>query len=286
MANPTPVVPDEPSTITPPGTSAPERSASRTMATAARSLTLPPGFVNSALTQTAADSPAVTRFNRINGVPPTASSTLSNTFTTPSSPTRSLPAVSTPPRDWSSWRAKIDIDYYDERWQRLAARGGNPHGEADLIAAYAPRTVLDAGCGTGRLAIELARRGVEVLGVDVDPDMIAAARAKAPELDWLDADLAELDRSERFDVVALAGNVVPYVPAERRSAAVGACARHLALGGRLVAGFHMQPGWPTTADYDEWCAAAGLQLEDRWATWERAPYQGGDYAVSVHRAAG
>ena len=48
----------------------------------------------------------------------------------------------------------------------------------------------------------------------------------------------------------------------------------------------MQPGWPTVADYDAWCAAAGLELEDRYATWERAPYQGGDYAVSVHRAAG
>jgi SAM-dependent methyltransferase len=194
--------------------------------------------------------------------------------------------VSTPPRDWSSWRAKIDIDTYEERWQRLAARGGNPHGEADLIASYAPRTVLDAGCGTGRLAVELARRGVEVLGVDVDPDMIAAARAKAPELEWLDADLAELDRPERFDVVALAGNVVPYVPADRRPAAVGACARHLVAGGRLVAGFQMQSGWPTTTDYDAWCAAAGLEIEDRWASWERAPYQGGDYAVSVHRAAG
>jgi SAM-dependent methyltransferase len=191
-----------------------------------------------------------------------------------------------PPRDWSSWRAKIDIGTYDERWRRLAARGGNPHGEADLIATYEPRTVLDAGCGTGRLAIELARRGIEVLGVDVDPDMITAARAKAPELEWLEADLAELDQPDRFDVVALAGNVVPYVPADRRPAAVGACARHLAPGGRLVAGFRMQPGWPTVADYDAWCAAAGLELEDRHATWERAPYQGGDYAVSVHRATG
>ena len=194
--------------------------------------------------------------------------------------------MSTPPKDWSSWRARIDVDTYDERWQRLAARGGNPHGEADLVMAYEPRTVLDAGCGTGRLALELARRGIGVLGVDVDPDMIAAARAKAPQLEWLDADLADLDRPERFDVVALAGNVVPYVPADRRVAAVAACARHLEPGGRLIAGFLQQPGWPTPAEYDAWCAAAGLVLEDRFATWERAPYQGGDYAVSVHRSPG
>jgi SAM-dependent methyltransferase len=114
--------------------------------------------------------------------------------------------------------------------------------------------------------------------------MIDAARAKAPDLEWLAVDLAELDRPERFDVVVLAGNVVPYVAAERRATAVAACARHLAAGGRLVAGFQLRPDWPSLADYDSWCTAAGLTGEDRFATWDREPYTGGDYAVSVHRA--
>jgi SAM-dependent methyltransferase len=191
--------------------------------------------------------------------------------------------VSERPVDWTSWRAQIDLDGYEERWRRMAERGQNPHGEADLICTYAPGSVLDGGCGTGRLAIELARRGVAVLGVDTDPDMIAAARAKAPELEWLQADLAALARPERFDVVALAGNVVPYVPSDRRPAAVAACAAHLAPGGRLVAGFARRNGWPTPEEYDAWCAAAGLLLEDRFGTWERDPYAGGAYAVSVHR---
>jgi SAM-dependent methyltransferase len=191
--------------------------------------------------------------------------------------------VSTRPEDWSSWRAQVDINRYDERWRQMVESGRNPHGEADLISRYAPTAVLDGGCGTGRLGIELARRGVTVLGVDVDLDMIAAARAKAPELEWVAADLAELDRPERFDIVALAGNVVPYVPAGRRAAAVAACARHLVPGGRLIAGFQLQPRWPSAADYDGWCAAAGLEFEDRFATWERAPFQGGDYVVAVHR---
>ncbi|MFC7658221.1 class I SAM-dependent methyltransferase [Pseudonocardia benzenivorans] len=63
------------------------------------------------------------------------------------------------------------------------SRGGNPHGEADLVVALlAGRTgapVLDGGCGTGRVAIELARRGVDVEGLDPDGDMIALARGKA-----------------------------------------------------------------------------------------------------------
>jgi SAM-dependent methyltransferase len=190
------------------------------------------------------------------------------------------------PEDWTAWRGTFDVDRYDERWRRMAERGENPHGEADLVASYAPASVLDAGCGTGRIAIELGRRGITVLGVDADPDMIAAAAARAPELDWRFADLAELELPERFDVVLLAGNVVPYVAAPARAAAVAGCARHLAAGGRLVAGFALRAGWPTLVDYDGWCAAAGLTLAERFATWDGAPYAGGSYAVSVHRAGG
>jgi SAM-dependent methyltransferase len=193
------------------------------------------------------------------------------------------------PVDWARWRDQVDLADYDDRWRRMAEAGENPHGEADLVCGFRPASVLDGGCGTGRVAIELARRGVRVLGVDADPDMIAAARAKAPELDWWQADLAELPVSarsdDRFDVVLLAGNVVPYVPAGRRPDAVAACARMLAAGGRLVAGFSLRPGWPSESDYAAWCASAGLVPEHRFATWERAPYDGGDYLVAVHRLA-
>ncbi len=188
------------------------------------------------------------------------------------------------PDDWSHWRDQVDLATYDERWREMERAGEDPHGEADLVASYGPARVLDGGCGTGRVGIELARRGIAVLGVDPDPDMIAAARARAPELEWLLLDLADLDRPDRFDVVVLAGNVVPY--AERRAQLVAACARHLAQGGRLIAGFQLQEVWPGLADYDRWCTAAGLAGENRFATWVRAPYRGGDYAVSVHELAG
>ena len=201
----------------------------------------------------------------------------------PASVTRSLEKVTQLPEDWDQWRQQVDLDRYDERWQRMAAAGENPHGEADLIASFRPASVLDGGCGTGRVGIELARRGIAVLGVDVDEDMIAAARAKAPDLEWVASDLGELARPERFDVVALAGNVIPYVAAGGHAEAVRTCAQHLRTGGRLVAGFQLQEGWPTLADYDGWCEAADLELQERFATWDREPYAGGNYAVSVHR---
>lgn len=189
------------------------------------------------------------------------------------------------PADWAAYRREVDIDAYEQRWDRLVAEGADLHGEAALVRAFAPRTVLDAGCGTGRIAAELARHGIDVVGVDSDPDMIERARNRAPGLRWVLADLAALALPERFDVVLLAGNVVPYVPAEDRPAAVAACARHLEPGGRLIAGFVLRPDWPDLAAYDSWCTAAGLALADRWATWDRAPYDGGDYAVSVHTLA-
>src|SRR3954463_248439 len=96
-------------------------------------------------------------------------------------------------------RVPLTPDGYDRRWEDLAASGAEVHGEADLVDALLREIVggpagpiLDAGCGTGRVAIELARRGYATVGVDVDPALLDRARSKAPELDWVLGDLAGL----------------------------------------------------------------------------------------------
>lgn len=189
-----------------------------------------------------------------------------------------------PGADWSRWRQQMSLTEYDERWRQMAAAGENPHGEADFVCSYRPLSVLDGGCGTGRVAIELAARGLDVIGVDLDQDMIAVAQRKATELTWVHADLSELDLTTRFDAVVLAGNVIPYVAADRRQAAVAACSRHLAPGGRLIAGFQLGRGQPALRDYDLWCESAGLIGEARFATWDRHSFTDtSSYAVSVHR---
>jgi SAM-dependent methyltransferase len=179
---------------------------------------------------------------------------------------------------------------YDERWARLAASGQDIHGEADLVTRYAPRSVLDAGCGTGRVAIELDRRGIDVVGTDLDPGMLDAARAKAPHLTWIEADLAELDLRDgtggrrRFDLAVLAGNVLIFVTPGTEAAVVRQVADHLVDGGLLVAGFQLGPGRLDLATLDAIAAAAGLELVDRFSTWDGDPFAaGGDYAVSVLR---
>ena len=189
---------------------------------------------------------------------------------------------------WQSSDAPRGQDY-DARWERLAASGVGVHGEADLIESLLSETggsaVLDAGCGTGRVAIELAARGFAVVGLDADPAMLAAARSKAPDLRWIEADLVDTGAhlSEAFDLVALPGNVMIFLDRGTEPDVVGQLAARLRPGGLLVAGFQLQTGRLTLDRYDEITAAAGLQLVDRWATWDREPFHGGDYAVSVHR---
>lgn len=186
--------------------------------------------------------------------------------------------------EWLAYRARVDFDEYATRWDRLAAEGHDVHGEADLVMRFGPDRVLDAGCGAGRVAIELARRGVAVVGVDLDPDLLDRARRRAPDLAWVRADLAELDLEQTFDVVVMAGNVLPFVRRDRRAAAVAGAARHVRPGGHLVVGATLAADWPTVDDHDRWCAAAGLELVERYATWSGDPYERwADYVVHVHQ---
>ncbi|HTH07735.1 MAG TPA: class I SAM-dependent methyltransferase, partial [Ilumatobacteraceae bacterium] len=174
-----------------------------------------------------------------------------------------------------------DGDEYQKRFDDLADKGVDVHGEADFVMRFAPTSVLDAGCGTGRVARELARRGVAVVGVDTDASMVATARRLSPELDWRVDDLCAFDLGRTFPVVVMAGNVPLFTPPGTQRALVAGCVRHVEPGGILVAGFSLDRGYDT-ARYDEDCAAAGLVLAERWATWSCEPFAGGDYAVSVH----
>lgn len=188
----------------------------------------------------------------------------------------------------SRWTDRDDVPRgsdYDQRFDDLAASGADVHGEAALVAALSPGSaVLDAGCGTGRVAIELARRGFEVTGLDIDPAMLTAARTKAPELTWIEGDLATTDAGGPFDAIVLAGNVLIFVAPGTEAAVVARCAASLRPGGVLIAGFQLQPGGYTADDLDRDARSADLDLVDRWSTWDRAPWTPADpYQVSLHR---
>jgi SAM-dependent methyltransferase len=179
-----------------------------------------------------------------------------------------------------------------QTWQRdtLPIRGGHVgragedvHGEAIFVQGFDPASVLEAGCGTGRVGRELARRGVEVVGVDLDEEMLGTARRKAPNIEWRLADLKNVDLGRSFDAIVLAGNVMIFLESGAEQAVITNMARHLQGGGLLIAGFQLLPGRLAIRDYDTFASAAGLTLLERWSTWDRDPWSGSDtYAVSVH----
>jgi SAM-dependent methyltransferase len=145
--------------------------------------------------------------------------------------------------------------------------------------------VLDAGCGTGRVAIRLAYHGVSVTGVDIDPEMLAEAEAAAPHLDWWLGDLATVGLGRLYDVVLMAGNVMLYVGRGNEGKVLRNMARHLAPGGRLISGFalSMDRTLITLDEYDRIAQSGGLTLQERYSGWECEPWRwDSPYAVSVH----
>ena len=106
---------------------------------------------------------------------------------------------------------------------RATVRAGRDAMRETLLSWLAQdltgRRILDAGCGTGALSVEAARRGAEVVAIDVSPTLIGLARERLPAIagggridfrvgDMLDAGLG------RFDHVVAMDSLIHYRPAD------------------------------------------------------------------------
>jgi SAM-dependent methyltransferase len=180
--------------------------------------------------------------------------------------------------------------WYIERFRRMAADGVDLGGEARLVDALASpgSRILDAGCGPGRVGAVLHERGHHVVGVDADPELIAAAREDHPGPLWVVADLADLDLpaagvSEPFDAAVVAGNVLAFVAPGTEPDVLRRIAAHLVPGGVAVVGFGTGRGYALEA-FDADLRAAGFTLEHRFATWDLRRWDDdAEFAVSVLR---
>ena len=181
---------------------------------------------------------------------------------------------------------------YIQRFRDLAAAGHDLVGEARLVDAMLPRRsrVLDAGSGTGRIAGHLSEAGHEVVGVDGDPVLVAAAEREHPGPTFLVGDLAELDLPaagvrEPFDFVVCAGNVVTFLAESTRVEVLRRLRLHVVADGRAAIGFGAGRGY----EFDDFLAdadAAGWAPDLLLSTWDLRPFTAvSDFLVAVLRPA-
>ncbi|WLP91651.1 class I SAM-dependent methyltransferase [Gordonia sp. NB41Y] len=197
--------------------------------------------------------------------------------------------ATTPPR-WFTDTKPGHSEWYIERFRTMAREGADLGGEARMIDAMVPRgaRVLDAGCGPGRIGSFLHVAGHTVVGVDVDPALIAAAQADHPGPRWLVGDLSELDldaqgETDPFDAIVCAGNVMVFLAPGTEVQVLRRLSAHLAENGVLVVGFHTNRELSLEA-FDAAVAETDLYVEHRFATWDlRAWHPDADFAVTVLR---
>lgn len=100
---------------------------------------------------------------------------------------------------------------------------------------FEPQTVIDLACGTGNVSEELARRGYDVVGVDVSAEMIEVARGKQGRVEYFVQDIAQLDLGRRFDLAVSLFDSLNYITdLDRLARAVKHIHEHLSEGGVFI----------------------------------------------------
>ena len=145
--------------------------------------------------------------------------------------------MNAPAEWWKTFFNGLVVDFW-----RAARPAESTTAEADFFArhlALAPGgRVLDVACGDGRLALELARRGFRVTGVDISEEFLAAGRRSAGEqgltVAWRQSDMRDLPWREDFDGAFCGGSSFGFLGDAGDSDFLQAVARTLKPGARFA----------------------------------------------------
>lgn len=152
-------------------------------------------------------------------------------------------------------------------------------GELDLLVAQlSPQcSVLELGCGTGRLTQHLLEKGHVVTAVDNSTEML---RHVPVEADRVCCDIARLELGRTFDVVLLASNLISTGDETLRRVQLAACRRHLASHGKLLFE-RFDPAWLRTVEPGPFPSIGEVEIEI-----ERAARRGIYVDMSIRYAIG
>jgi SAM-dependent methyltransferase len=128
-------------------------------------------------------------------------------------------------------------------------------GEPAIVhAAAGPgASILELGCGTGRMTHPLVALGHEVVAVDESPEMLAHVR----DAETVCARIEGLSLGRRFDAVLLASHLINVADEPIRNALLAACREHVADGGCVIVQHHA-PKWFAEVDEAERASGGGM----------------------------
>lgn len=174
------------------------------------------------------------------------------------------------------------LEEYVAKFTAKYDNGEDVAGEARFIDAIAEResAIIDAGCGTGRVAAALNQAGHRVLGVDRSARLIEVAREYFPGVRYEVRDLLELGPTalvaaglpEQADIVVLAGNVMPCLAPGTERDVLANLLGLLREGGQLVLGFRTDREY-LVSDLERHQRELGLAEMHRFSDWQLAPWR-------------
>lgn len=127
------------------------------------------------------------------------------------------------------WNSKL----YDDTHHFVSEYGSNL---IELLNPQEGQTVLDIGCGTGDLAYEMTQEGCLVTGIDASAEMVAAARKKFPDIEFLQMDATDFELNRIFDSI-FTNATFHWIHKEDHPKVLAQIKKHLKPNGRFIAEF-------------------------------------------------